>query len=44
MFRFKKTFGFYLQHKTEQARINETIIKINMLNKMASLGMAKYAI
>jgi len=33
MFRLKRTFGFYLQHKTEQGRINEIITKMNILNK-----------
>lgn len=42
MFRLKRTFGFYLQHKNESARINEIIVKINMLNCMASLGRAEY--
>ncbi len=44
MFRLKKTFGFNLQHKTHQARRNEIIIKINLLNQMASYGRAQYAI
>jgi hypothetical protein len=30
MFRFKKTFGFNLQHKTHDARRNEIITKINL--------------
>ena len=42
MFRLKRIFGFYLQHKTEQGRINEIITKINLLNQMAALGKAEY--
>lgn len=44
MFRFKKAFGFNLQHKTDRARKNEIIIKINLLNQMASYGRAQYSI
>ncbi len=36
MFRLKKAFGFNLQHKTDRARKNEIIIKINLLNQMVS--------
>lgn len=43
MFRLKKTFGFYWQHKTDQARHNEMITKINLLNRMSALGKALYA-
>jgi len=43
MFRLKKTFGFNLQHKTDRARRNEIIIKINILNQMASYGRAQYS-
>lgn len=43
MFRLKKTFGFYLQHKSEQGRINEIIAKMNILNQMASYGRAQYS-
>ena len=43
MFRLKRTFGFYLQHKTEQGRINEVITKMNILNQMASYGRAQYS-
>ena len=35
MSRFKKTFGFNLQHKREDTRRNEIIAKINLLNRMA---------
>jgi transposase len=34
MSRLKKSFGFNLQHKTEAARRNEIITKINLLNLM----------
>jgi hypothetical protein len=44
MFRFKRIFGFYLHQKKEQGRINETITKINILNKMTLLGMPKYSV
>lgn len=44
MFRLKKAFGFNLQHKTDKARRNEIIIKINLLNLMASYGRALYSI
>jgi hypothetical protein len=44
MFRLKRTFGFYLQHKTDRARKNEIITKINILNLMASYGRAQYSI
>lgn len=43
MFRFKRIFGFNLQHKTEENRKNEIITKINLLNQMAALGKAEYA-
>lgn len=42
MCRFKRTFGFHLQHKTNNARKNELITKINLLNLMASFGRAEY--
>jgi transposase len=42
MFRFKKTFGFNLQQKTEQGRKNEVIAKVNILNQMIALGKAEY--
>jgi Transposase DDE domain len=42
MFRLKRIFGFHLHHKTEQGRINEIIVKINLLNQMAALGKAAY--
>lgn len=42
MFRFKRTFGFNLHHKTDNARKNEMIAKINVLNLMASFGRAEY--
>lgn len=42
MFRLKRIFGFHLQNKTEQARKNELIAKINLLNQMAPLGKAAY--
>lgn len=44
MFRLKRAFGFYLQHKNEKMRINEIIIKINILNQMASFGRAEYVV
>lgn len=44
MCRIKRTFGFHLQHKTDHARKNELITKINVLNLMASLGRAQYAV
>jgi Transposase DDE domain len=34
MSRLKKSFGFNLQHKTEAARRNEVITKVNLLNLM----------
>jgi Transposase DDE domain len=43
MLRMKRIFGFNLQHKRENARINEIITKINILNEMSHLGMPKYA-
>ena len=43
MFRLKSTFGFHLQQKTEQGRRNEMIVKINLLNLMASYGRAQYS-
>lgn len=42
MFRIKRAFGFYLQAKTTQGRINEIITKVNLLNQMASFGRAQY--
>lgn len=42
MFRLKRTFGFYLQQKTEAGRLNEVITKVNALNLMASFGRAEY--
>jgi hypothetical protein len=42
MLRLKRIFGFNLQHKIEAGRKNEIITKINLLNKMAALGMPKY--
>lgn len=42
MLRLKRIFGFHLQHKTKSGRINEVITKINLLNKMAALGMPVY--
>lgn len=42
MFRLKRTFGFNLQHKTDKARLNEIITKMNLLNLMASFGRAEY--
>lgn len=42
MFRFKRTFGFYLHNKTDNNRKNEINAKLNLLNFMTSLGMAKY--
>jgi len=44
MFRLKKAFGFNLQNKTDKARRNEIIIKITLLNFMASYGRAQYSI
>ena len=44
MLRIKRIFGFNLQHKEENARINEIITKINLLNEMAYLGMPKYGL
>src|SRR3990167_130725 len=38
MNRLKKTFGFYLQQKSEPGRVNEVITKANLLNLMASFG------
>ena len=43
MFRLKRTFGFYLQQKTERGRKNEIITKLNILNLMASYGRAEYS-
>lgn len=42
MFRFKRIFGFNLQHKNETHRKNEIIMKINLLNQMAALGRPRY--
>lgn len=42
MFRFKRTFGFYLHNKTENGRKNEMTAKLGLLNFMTSLGMPKY--
>lgn len=42
MFRFKRTFGFNLQQKTEAGRRNEVITKVNILNAMIALGKAEY--
>ena len=42
MCRLKRTFGFNLQQKTELGRANEIIIKMNLLNLMASYGKAQY--
>lgn len=42
MFRLKRIFGFNLQLKNDQGRINEIITKINLLNQMAALGKAEY--
>lgn len=43
MFRLKKIFGFHLQHKTTKARINEMIMKMNILNLMASFPVPEYS-
>jgi transposase len=42
MFRIKRIFGFNLQHKTDNGRLNEIITKINLLNEMSNLGMPAY--
>jgi len=42
MFRFKRIFGFNLSLKSEQGRRNELIVKINLLNQMAALGLPQY--
>jgi hypothetical protein len=42
MCRFKRSFGFNLQQKTDNGRINEIITKMNILNLMASFGRAEY--
>lgn len=39
MFRFKRIFGFNLSLKSEEGRYNEIIVKLNLLNKMAALGL-----
>lgn len=44
MFRLKRTFGFYLQHKTDHNRRNEIITKLNILNNMSALGRAEYCV
>jgi Transposase DDE domain len=43
MCRFKRSFGFNLQQKTDNGRINEIITKMNILNLMASFGRAEYS-
>lgn len=43
MFRLKRAFGFHLHQKTNNGRVNEIITKMNILNLMASFGMAKYS-
>lgn len=40
--RFKRTFGFNLQQKTEAGRRNEVITKVSILNAMIALGKAEY--
>ncbi len=42
MLRLKRIFGFNLQHKATSGRKNEIIIKVNLLNKMAMMGMPTY--
>lgn len=42
MFRFKRTFGFYLHNRTVNSRKNEITAKLGLLNFMTTLGMAKY--
>jgi transposase len=44
MLRIKRIFGFNLQHKAENGRINEIITKVNLLNRMAMLGRPQYVI
>lgn len=44
MFRLKRIFGFHLHHRTKQGRVNEMIIKINLLNQMVALGKAEYIV
>lgn len=43
MNRIKRRFGFYLQQRSEQGRVNEVISKANLLNLMASFGRAEYS-
>jgi hypothetical protein len=43
MFILKRAFGFHLHQKTNNGRVNEIITKMNILNLMASFGMAEYS-
>lgn len=43
MFRYKNAFGNAFIFKNESSRSKETIVKINVLNKMMALGKANYA-
>lgn len=41
--RYKRAFGFSFQHWKDSARLNEVIVKINMLNKYAEIARPVYS-